>query len=84
MSGFGVDRGAGAHPSLLLDRRAAEGKPNPPRRTHGEADPQARTGEECCRLVEDHTERLGSVPIVQAACKALSITGFPAGCKRVR
>ena len=28
---------------------------------HCEADPQARTREECCRLVEDHTERLGSV-----------------------
>ena len=30
------------------------------RRTQRASDPQARTGEECCRLVEDHTERLGS------------------------
>src|SRR5215471_16958096 len=44
-----------------LDRRAGEGKADPPRRTHCEADPQARTGEDCCRLVEDHTERLGGV-----------------------
>jgi hypothetical protein len=60
---FGVDQAAGGivRRGAALDQKAGEGKPDTPRRTHCEADPQARTGDGRCRLVEDHAERLGSV-----------------------
>ena len=69
MSGLGVGSGRSGtiQGGVALDRRAGEGKPAPPRRMHCEADPQARTWKDCCRLVEDHTERLGSVRAMRGA-----------------
>jgi hypothetical protein len=63
MSGLGVGSGrrGAIRRGAALDRRAGEGKPAPSRRMHCEADPQARTQEDCCCLVEDPTERLSSV-----------------------
>ena len=52
---LGSRRGSGA-----LERRAGKGKPDTRWRTHGEAQPQARAGEDCRRLVEDRTECLGA------------------------
>jgi hypothetical protein len=48
-----------------LDRRAWESKPDAPRRA--QANPQARTGEDCRRLVEDLAESLSGLRSMRRA-----------------
>ena len=69
MSGFGADQGAGATAVAVLRSTGEPGKASPIRgggRT-GEANAQARAGEDCRGLVEHLTEGLGGVRSMRRA-----------------
>ena len=64
-----ADQGAGtaAVPVPDLDRRAWEGKTDTRWRTHGEAHPQARAGEDGFCLIEHFAEGLGGAGSMRRA-----------------